>query len=180
MPGHGMSSLLKNARASRCLTAGLWPLPHVSGLDLNAKGRILCLLARALKTSSPMRITFMICNQRGILVEALGKPIALLCEFVEELEGEEPEWLDFIRCPVYVIEYQSSGERREYSPAEASACFRRLRGLAVQHGKQWTNDSRWPQNWWDDEYLVEWLDWTIETLESQPPDSRIYALEQHG
>jgi hypothetical protein len=46
-----------------------------------------------------MRITFMICNQRGILVEALGKPIALLCEFVEELEGEEPEWLDFIRQP---------------------------------------------------------------------------------
>jgi hypothetical protein len=127
-----------------------------------------------------MKVTFMICNQRGILVETFGTPIALLCEFVEELEGAEPEWLNFIRHTGYVIEYSFDGEPSMYSRADALTCVRRLRGLAVQHGQQWTSDSRWPQYWWDAEELADWLDGTIETLESQPPDSRIYALEQHG
>jgi hypothetical protein len=127
-----------------------------------------------------VKITFMICDQRGILVETFGAPIALLCEFVEELEGAEPEWLNFIRHPGYVIEYSFDGEPSMHSPAEAVACLRRLRGLAVQHGQQWTSDSRWPQYWWDAEELVDWLDSTIEALESEPPESLIYAVEQHG
>lgn len=113
-------------------------------------------------------------------METFGAPIALLCEFVEELEGAEPEWLNFIRHPGYVIEYSFDGEPSMHSPAEAVACLRRLRGLAVQHGQQWTSDSRWPQYWWDAEELVDWLDSTIEALESEPPESLIYAVEQHG
>lgn len=130
--------------------------------------------------TSPMKVTFMICNRRGILVETQGRPIALLCEFVEELEGAEPEWLNFVRSPACVIEYHLDDEPAMYSPDDAVACLRRLRGLAVQHGKQWTGDPRWPRYFWDCEELVDWIDWTIETLESQSPESRIYAVEQHG
>ncbi|MDZ4402155.1 hypothetical protein [Prosthecobacter sp.] len=128
-----------------------------------------------------MKVTFMLYDdQKHLLVETFGTPIALLCEFVEELEGAEPEWLDMIRRPACVIEYSFDGEPSMYSRADALTCVGRLRSLAVQHGKLWTSDSRWPQYWWDAEELVDWLDSTIETLESQPPESRIYALEQHG
>ena len=131
-----------------------------------------------------MRLMFLVYvrGSKSFLMDTNYRTIEKLCEYVEELEGDEADWdwLGLFSNPASMIcSFEASGGREEgYSVEETITAIARLLKILLEHGSRWRASPDWPDFMGSPTWLEESLRDLLGAVKGLPAGSRIKSLVQ--